>query len=141
MDPEETLRNAADAVASGEWGECNEALGHYREWRAKGGFEPLLGDARAAEIAKRNAALVTFDFTPYRTSDGGLTSHCHGYVVLYVRKDHEGLCAKCAHECEHLITSVSPFWEGAPYDCDECEEPIESSYGDPNAKSEAIADD
>jgi hypothetical protein len=41
MDPTETLVKAEDALASSDIAECAELLEKYREWRARGGFQPL----------------------------------------------------------------------------------------------------
>ncbi len=62
MDPKATLIAAYDAMRVGDTDTCIVFLGHYREWRRSGGFEPLKvkgegvhGDAFASWIGERNA--------------------------------------------------------------------------------------
>ncbi len=40
MDPTQLLINADQAISDGELEEARELLQHYRNWRAKKGFEP-----------------------------------------------------------------------------------------------------
>lgn len=50
MDPEETLRQAAHLLYTQDVMDLAVYLEAYREWRAKGGFEPVDGDKRYASI-------------------------------------------------------------------------------------------
>ncbi len=50
MDPEQTLKDAADAAADCRWDDARDALATYWEWRDRGGFQPALGDERAAYL-------------------------------------------------------------------------------------------
>lgn len=43
MDPEECLNRIQHALNSGDLAEARDAIGDYREWRRKGGFEPAVG--------------------------------------------------------------------------------------------------
>lgn len=42
MDPKQTIIDAADASDRKDWETCRERLAAYREWRNKGGFEPVI---------------------------------------------------------------------------------------------------
>lgn len=50
MDPEQTLKDAADAAADCRWDDARDALLAYWEWRDRGGFQPARGDERAAHL-------------------------------------------------------------------------------------------
>lgn len=55
MDPVATLKALADHIAAQHWSDAVQALSDYWLWRAKGGFEPNGGDARAELLANRLA--------------------------------------------------------------------------------------
>lgn len=59
---------------------------------------------------------------------------CYPLAYYNVPKG-EMYCPKCANDTskELTLTDADVYWEGAPHDCDECGEPIESAYGDPAA--------
>jgi len=50
MDPEACLDRAAEALKDSDLDECREALSDYKVWRARGGFEPDGGDAKAKRL-------------------------------------------------------------------------------------------
>ena len=59
------------------------------------------------------------------------------YPILYLDKDNSTLCPSCANDNdEDVFPLVGHFihWEGPAIYCDECNEPQESAYGDPNAE-------
>ena len=47
MDPEQTLRDAKQALQAGDLSAARTALTTYQMWRDAGGFEPRNGDERA----------------------------------------------------------------------------------------------
>lgn len=66
MDPQACLDRAASAIAAKEYGEAQEALQDYRNWRINGGSEPeycgtrgLRGDAYSRELFDKLTAYVT----------------------------------------------------------------------------------
>jgi hypothetical protein len=52
MDPLACLQRASEAIATADYAEARLALGDYRAWRARGGFEPTDGDGRADELER-----------------------------------------------------------------------------------------
>lgn len=75
-----------------------------------------------------------------------------GYPGMFLMRDGSCLCLRCARENALRIGRESfgrhsaylekgwqveaegPHWEGPPINCDECQEMIESAYGDPDAE-------
>ncbi len=66
-------------------------------------------------------------FTPYAWPGG--------YPILFLNDRLDILCAKCARE-EFIMRNVDItcdiYYEGPPYQCEECNAEIESAYGDPD---------
>jgi len=70
-----------------------------------------------------------------------------GYPLVYLTANDSCLCAACVNgengsevgrpdgigDPDWTVKSVSPYWEGAPISCENCNEEIESAYGDPDA--------
>lgn len=57
-----------------------------------------------------------------------------GYPVLATLDDGSVLCPTCAKAVfleERLDATVDLYFEGPPHHCDNCNERIESAYGDP----------
>lgn len=50
MDPEEILLAAMRAYLLNDLSGCCDYLGYYRDWVAKGGFEPLNGTSRYLDL-------------------------------------------------------------------------------------------
>lgn len=66
MDPQACLDRAASAISTGDYGEAQEALQNYRDWRINSGFEPeycgtrgIKGDAYSRELFDKLTAYVT----------------------------------------------------------------------------------
>jgi len=62
-----------------------------------------------------------------------------GYPLFYITKDGGVLCPKCVNENLELVEGDDPQWRIVAYDinyedtelyCDNCNEKIESAYGD-----------
>ena len=62
-----------------------------------------------------------------------------GYPLFYITKDGGVLCSKCVNENLELVEGDDPQWRIVAYDinyedrelyCDNCNEKIESAYGD-----------
>ncbi len=73
-----------------------------------------------------------------RNSAGDLP-HCSslgGYTLIYLTAKDDVLCADCvnAGDTDDHVALCDVYWEGPDTYCDECSEPIESSYGDPDAE-------
>jgi len=72
-----------------------------------------------------------------RDDDGGLLSYAWpgGYPIGYLDADNCVLCPECANlsDPDERCAPVAYFvhWEGAPVQCENCNEYIESAYGDP----------
>lgn len=76
-----------------------------------------------------------------REDDGTLPHYAWpgGYQIVYLDHHNDTLCSKCANELENdpdtlldgLPLNHFIYWEGPDIYCDECQEPIESEYGDP----------
>lgn len=66
------------------------------------------------------------------------------YPLIFVNKQGEVICETCAREKdfrelqEEFVWDV--FYEGAPMQCDSCNEEIESAYGDPETEKERAED-
>jgi len=62
MDPLACLNAAIEAREAGDHAVCADHLSDYFEWRAKGGFEPLVsgrkGDTVAAELTVRTVTAL-----------------------------------------------------------------------------------
>lgn len=58
MDPAELLDAAAALISENDLDAARELLDAYREWRARGGFEPPGGDAKVAKLQRRLAKSV-----------------------------------------------------------------------------------
>lgn len=73
-----------------------------------------------------------------------------GYPISYWTGDGGLLCPTCANstECRNAdpesdgdwdLEGGDVYWEGPPGQCDNCNKPIESAYGDPDEKEESDA--
>ncbi len=56
MDPKACLRAASEALKDSDFESAADSLADYREWRASGGFEPILG-----EFARGDSVAVVFE--------------------------------------------------------------------------------
>lgn len=76
------------------------------------------------------------DLTSYRMTNGKLASHTSlgSYPLIYLDRACEVFCAACANASKSII-DVDVHWEGPAFYCVECNETIESAYGDPDAPS------
>ncbi len=54
------------------------------------------------------------------------------YPLIYLDKDGEVLCAKCADEETEELQGADVFLEGSPEQCAGCNKEIKSAYGDPD---------
>jgi hypothetical protein len=59
-----------------------------------------------------------------------------GYPIIYVSREGDVFCGKCAPRHVSRETG-SPFYEGSPEFCADCNEEIESAYGDPDADDDS----
>lgn len=50
MDPKACLLRALSSLEAGDWLDATEALTDYREWRSRGGFEPMFGDGLPSTV-------------------------------------------------------------------------------------------
>lgn len=71
------------------------------------------------------------------------------YPLFYLMADGAVMCPPCAYrerftigrairdgyEKQWIAVAYDVYWEGPPEDCCECNEPIESAYGDPNEET------
>ena len=84
---------------------------------------------------------------PTRNSDRSLPAYAWpgGYPVLYLDKDNEVLCAKCATEDlaegDGLLSMVGYFvhYEGPSEFCADCNAEVESAYGDPETENDGAS--
>lgn len=51
------------------------------------------------------------------------------YPIVYVRNGHEALCSECASK-EKKIPESFIHWEGSSHYCEDCNQEIESAYGE-----------
>lgn len=68
---------------------------------------------------------------------GEIPQHAEGYPLIYVTTEGDTLCPKCAAKPRASIAGAPVcafdiFYEGAPMQCDDCGEEIQSAYGDPD---------
>lgn len=63
---------------------------------------------------------------------GSLPAHSFpgSYPIIYLRENNDVLCAACATKEAEEITYHTIHWEGSPFNCTECNEEIESAYGE-----------
>jgi hypothetical protein len=59
-----------------------------------------------------------------------------GYTMIYVERDGSEVCGKCANDTDKTLPIVDygTYDEGPTIQCAECNDDIESSYGDPDEK-------
>lgn len=66
-----------------------------------------------------------------------------GYPIIYLDKENAVLCADCAGKPEEdystPLAAFDVYYEGPTLFCEDCNAPIESAYGDPNAEEEEAA--
>jgi hypothetical protein len=116
-----------EALGDNEAHEAWDAHIDLSVWLSRGGFEPA--DKEGLARFKQWVRLDKY------TSVG-----C--YPLIYARPcGHEFVCAACASS-----EGIEPFagdvlWEGDPYECDECGDPIETAYGSAEVADERTADD
>lgn len=117
MDPNACLQRFLDAVDDAFCGhEAWDAHLDLDIWLSRGGFEP---DWSLDPEGK---------FKSYKRLDKFTPVGC--YPLIYTRPcGHEFVCAACAS-----AEGLEPFagtvlWEGDPYECDECGDPVETAYG------------
>jgi DNA-directed RNA polymerase subunit RPC12/RpoP len=53
------------------------------------------------------------------------------YPIFYIDKNNSILCSDCAAKNAKDIVNHEIHWEGYSYFCNDCNEEIESAYGDP----------
>ena len=58
MNPERTLNECSQAIAEHDYSTALARLIDYYRWRIRGGFEPVLGDARAARRADEILVII-----------------------------------------------------------------------------------
>lgn len=60
------------------------------------------------------------------------------YTLVYIDKEGNEYCGKCANETnlQLELEGFQTYDEGPVIQCDECQEDIESSYGDPDDKED-----
>ena len=61
-------------------------------------------------------------------------SAAHGYPVIYLTDKDNVLCADCAKQVQEEGGKVSAhvYEEGPTHNCEICDAPLESAYGDPS---------
>lgn len=75
MDPEAALDRAEEAIKDNDKREAKDALRDYANWRARGGFQPPGGDARAKRIDR---AILNFGKGSDRHVSPGRTASASG---------------------------------------------------------------
>ena len=70
---------------------------------------------------------------PQRDKNGNYPAYAWpgGYPIIYITREGEVLCAKCAAFGEESL-QADIHWEGQSFFCDYCGTEIESAYGDPD---------
>lgn len=53
----------------------------------------------------------------------------HGYPIIYITKDGDCFCAKCASKAANRPNHADVYYEGDTLFCDDCGKGIESAYG------------
>ena len=85
--------------------------------------------------------MATLTMLRESTTDGSLPSHAWpgGYQLMYLTEDGLFVCPKCANkpDTSDPVTAGDVYWEGPTLACEDCGEPIESAYGDPDAGDDA----
>jgi hypothetical protein len=127
LDPNACLKRFLDALEDADASEAYEAHLDLSVWLDRGGFEP----ADREGLAKFRAWVRL----PKYTSVG-----C--YPLLYARPaGGEFVCAVCASSEGIEQWAGDVHWEGEPYDCDECGDPVESAYGSAEIADERTDED
>ncbi len=73
---------------------------------------------------------------PERNTDGLFPAFAWpgGYPIIYIDRSGMTVCAKCASreiDNAQAVTACDVYWEGPTIQCDDCNDDIQSAYGDP----------
>lgn len=136
MDPNACLQRFIGALIDNDSAEAYAAHLDLATWLRNGGFAP---DWKPWE----RGAFEGYTQLDRFTSLGS-------YPLIYSHKN-SWVCPACASLLGCKPENAEVHWEGNAYECDECDEPIESAYGNPSTEEietdleervvEEIADD
>ncbi len=127
MDPNACLQRFLDALDDNEAHEAWDAHLDLKVWISRSGFEPA--DKEGLARFKQWVRL------PKYTSVGS-------YPLIYARPcGGEYVCAACASAEGIAAEAGDVLWEGDPYECDECGDPVETAYGGAEIADERTDED
>lgn len=125
MDPNACLQRFLSALGNNEAWDAHLDL---EVWLSRRGFEP---DWSLDPAGK---------FKSYKRLSKYTSVGC--YPLIYARPNgHEHVCAACASAEGLDPFAGSVLWEGDPYECDECGDPVETAYGSAEVADERSDED